>query len=147
MLAQFQYTATSSGKGTLWEGLGRKCYGVRPFMRSKTLTRAPHSPYNFVSEFKCESELMSYVYRGSSGNTEDELGFHQTKKILAHKKMHRRERACQFGEYALKQVWGKLLSSLLRSGKGVNIKNVDPNIRWKSWNKRVRRMRWPYWIP
>lgn len=111
MLAQFQYTATSSGKGTLWEGLGRKCYGVRPFMRSKTITRALHSPYNFVSEFKCEPELMSYVYRGSSGSTEDELGFHQTKKILAHKKMHRRERACQFGEYALKQVWGNCLIS------------------------------------
>lgn len=47
----------------------------------------------------------------------------------------------------IKASVGKLLSSLLRSGKGVNIKNVDPNIRWKSWNKRVRRMRWPYWIP
>lgn len=47
----------------------------------------------------------------------------------------------------IKTSVGKLLSSLLRSGKGVNIKNVDPNILWKSWNERVRRMRWPYWIP
>lgn len=124
MLAQFQYAATSSEKGTLWEGSVKKCYGVRPFMRSKILTRALYSPYNFVCEFKCEPELMSYVYRGSSGSTEDELGFHQTKKNFRAQENAQKRKSSSVWVICIKASVRKLLSSLLRSGKGVNKKKM-----------------------